>query len=110
LEWLLHQESKTVNGFVGHYWNGITTQQFGELCRRIMEDPEKFPRRGVYHVFSTAVSKYEMLLAFQRKYKLPCRIEPAQNGHLNRTLATTKELNAMLHIPSFENMVEALRP
>jgi len=110
LEWFLQQEGKTVSGFVEHYWNGITTQQFGELCHRIMDDPQKFPRRGVYHVFSTPVSKYEMLVAFQRRYKLPCRIEPAQNGRLNRTLATTRELNAMLQVPTFEDMVDALRP
>lgn len=110
LEWFLHQEGATVSGFVEHYWNGITTQQFGELCHRIMDSPEKFPRRGVYHVFSTAVSKYEMLLALQRKYKLRCRIEPKHNGHLNRTLATNKELNSMLQIPTFEDMVQALRP
>lgn len=110
LEWFLHQEGKTVNGFVEHYWNGITTQQFGELCHRIMSSRDSFPRCGVYHVFSTVVSKYEMLLAFQRKYKLRCQIEPAKDNRLNRTLTTTKELNAMLQIPSFEEMLDTLQP
>lgn len=110
LEWFLHQGAQTVGGFVEHYWNGITTQQFGELCHRIMDSPERFPRRGVYHVFSTVVSKYEMLTAFQRKYRTRCTIQPANSNKLNRTLTTVRELNALLRIPSFEEMLEALRP
>lgn len=108
LEWFLRQEGKEITGFAEHYWNGITTWQFGELCRQIMESPGRFPRRGVYHVFSTVVSKYEMLLAFQRKYGVRCVIRPDRTGRLNRTLATAKELNCLLRIPSFHEMVESL--
>lgn len=108
LEWFLQQSEKTVTGFAGHYWNGITTKQFGELCHRIISSPNGFPRRGLYHVFSTPVSKYEMLLAFQRKYRVPCTIKPDTEKKLNRTLSTKKQLNAMLHVPSFEEMLAAL--
>lgn len=108
LEWFLQQEGQTISGFAEHYWNGITTKQFGHLCDRIMTSPNEFPRRGIYHVFSTPVSKYEMLLAFQRKYGVRCRIEPKNDQKLNRILATKKQLNAMLRVPPFEEMVAAL--
>jgi len=108
LEWFLQQEGKTINGFAEHYWNGITTKQFGVLCDRIISSPDKFPRRGIYHVFSTAVSKFEMLLAFQRKYGVRCTIEPITDKKLNRILATKKPLNALLQLPSFDAMVAAL--
>ena len=110
LEWFLRQHGKEITGFAEHYWNGITTQQFGELCHRILQSPNRFPCRGVYHVFSIVVSKYEMLLAFQRKYGVRCTIRPDYTNKLNRALNTVKELNGMLQIPSFQEMVETLRP
>jgi len=108
LEWFLQQKGKAITGFAEHYWNGITTQQFGKLCDQIMESPDAYPRRGVYHVFSTPVSKYEMLLAFQRKYGIPCTIKADKENKLNRTITTVKELNRMLEVPSFSQMVDAL--
>jgi dTDP-4-dehydrorhamnose reductase len=108
LEWFLQQRGKTLTGFAEHYWNGITTQQFGKLCDQIMESPEVYPRRGIYHVFSTVVSKYEMLLAFQLKYHVPCTIGADEQNKLNRTIRTVKELNQMLKVPSFAEMLDAL--
>ncbi|HEV2386504.1 MAG TPA: sugar nucleotide-binding protein [Candidatus Acidoferrales bacterium] len=108
LEWFLQQEGKEITGYAEHYWNGITTQQFGELCHQIMDSPARFPRRGLFHVFSTVVSKYEMLVAFQRKYGVRCVIREDHTSALNRTLTTAKELNSLLSIPPFHQMVEAL--
>lgn len=108
LEWFLQQGGKTITGFSKHYWNGITTQEFGCLCDQILENPDKFPRSGLYHVFSTVISKYEMLQAFQRKFGVRCTIVPDQNNKLNRTLTTVKELNGMLRVRSFAQMLEAL--
>jgi len=108
LEWFLQQRGKTITGFAEHYWNGITTQQFGKLCDQIMESPDAYPRRGVYHVFSTAVSKYDMLLAFQRKYGISCTIKTEKENKLNRTMTTVKELNRLLEVPSFAEMLDAL--
>jgi dTDP-4-dehydrorhamnose reductase len=108
LEWFLQQDGKSITGFSEHYWNGITTQQFGRICDQIMSSPGVFPRHGIFHVFSTVVSKYEMLLTFQRKYKIRCTINPASENRLNRTLTTVKEFNGLLQMPSFVEMVDAL--
>ncbi len=108
LEWFLRQQGQTIQGFAGHYWNGITTRQFANVCDQIMRAPDAFPRRGVYHVFSTAVSKYEMLLAFQARYGVRCTIQAESSNQLNRTMTTVKELNGMLKMPSFAEMLAAL--
>jgi dTDP-4-dehydrorhamnose reductase len=105
LEWFLQQEGKTITGFAEHFWNGVTTQQFGKLCDQIMESPDSFPRSGVYHVFSTVISKYEMLLAFQRKYGIRCTIKPDNENRLNRVMTSVKELNRLLQVPSFAEML-----
>jgi dTDP-4-dehydrorhamnose reductase len=108
LEWFLHQPNKEVDGFAEHYWNGITTKQFGKICDQIMSDRDNYPKTGIYHVFSTTVSKYEMLQTFKEKYKLDVKINKNRENELNRTLGTVKELNGLLKVSSFGAMVDDL--
>lgn len=108
LEWFLHQPNPEVNGFSGHYWNGITTRQFGKICDEIMSNRGNYPKSGVYHVFSTSVSKYEMLNKLKDKYGLNVKINEEKENKLNRTLSTVRELNGSLNIPSFDEMIDEL--
>ncbi len=108
LEWFLKQEGKEINGFTEHYWNGVTTKEFGKMCDRIMSDPDNYPKTGLCHVFSTVVSKYEMLNKFKEKYGVDCKIGKESENKLNRTLSTVRELNGLLAVPSFGEMIDDL--
>ncbi|MDD5638971.1 MAG: sugar nucleotide-binding protein [Candidatus Pacebacteria bacterium] len=108
LDWFRQQEGKTTKGFANHFWNGITTKQFGKICDEIISHPERYPETGLYHVFSTTVSKYEMLLKFKEKYNIDCEIKKDEEQKLNRTLTTIHDLNEKLNIPSFDEMIEEL--
>jgi len=108
LEWFLNQKEESVNGFANHFWNGITTKQFGKICDEIMTNPEKYPQTGLYHIFSNSVSKYEMLLKFKEKYNINCEIKKDEEQKLNRTLSTIHSFNEKLNIPSFDKMIEEL--
>ena len=108
LDWFLRQEGKTIQGYVNHFWNGVTVKQFGEICHQIIQNPGKFPERGIYHVFSNVVSKYEMLLKFREKYNLDCEIIPEESGKLDRTLSTVYPLCAQLKISSFDEALKEL--
>ena len=105
LEWFLKQKGKTLTGFANHFWNGITTKQFGRICDKIFQDRGGVPKSGLFHVFSDPVSKYQMLLEFEKKYRLSCEIKADRENKLNRTLSTLHPLNAWLGIPSFETML-----
>ena len=108
LDWFLQQEGKEVNGFAEHYWNGITTKQFGKICDQIMSNPETFPKTGLYHVFSTTVSKHEMCKKFKEKFKVNCTIKEDRLNKLNRTLSTKHNFCDLLKVPSFGNMIDDL--
>jgi len=108
LDWFKQQEGKTINGFANHFWNGITTKQFGKICDEIITNPEKYPQTGLYHIFSNSVSKYEMLLKFKEKYNIDCEIKKDEEQKLNRTLSTIYDFNKKLNIPSFDQMIEEL--
>lgn len=108
LEWFRRQTGKTVKGYRRHFWNGVTTREFGNICERIFNNRADYPEKGVYHVFSNAVSKHEMLLKFREKYDIDCEITADESTGLNRTLSTVKELNSRLAIPDFDAMLKAL--
>lgn len=108
LEWFLSQRGKTVTGYTNHLWNGITTHQFGVICGQIFSNPDNFPKSGLFHVFSSSISKYDMLKKFEKKYQIDCTIIPTESTPINRTLTTDKNLNKLLNIPSFDEMLGQL--
>jgi dTDP-4-dehydrorhamnose reductase len=108
LEWFKKQNGQTIKGFSNHFWNGVTTKEFGNICARIFANRDQYPENGIYHVFSTSVSKYDMLVKFREKYGINCEIAADDTAKLNRTLATVKDLNARLEIPSFDQMLKEL--
>ena len=108
LEWFLQQEGMGIKGFRKHLWNGVTTREFARVCDHIMSEPGRFPRSGLYHIFSTTISKYDMLVAFREKFKVECEIIPDDTSTCNRTLSTIHSFNADLAIPSFEKMLATL--
>ncbi|MEX2054203.1 MAG: sugar nucleotide-binding protein [Candidatus Colwellbacteria bacterium] len=108
LEWFLQQEGQELGGFSNHYWNGITTKQFGKICDQIMSSPDEYPKTGIYHVFSTTVSKHDMLLKFKEKFNIECEVKDNPEPKLDRTLKTIHDLNDKLNMPSFGEMVDEL--
>jgi len=108
IEWFKSQQGKTISGYKNHFWNGITTKQFGKICHQLMSDSQLCPPPGTYHIFSTTVSKYEMLKKFQEKYQINCKILADEKQKINRTLSTIHDLNSKLNIPSFAEMLVEL--
>jgi dTDP-4-dehydrorhamnose reductase len=96
----------TLNGFTDHLWNGITTHQFGLVCDKLMS--KGVQRRGLYHVFTNPVTKFEMLLAFKKRFNLDVEIKPASGNPVVRTLGTVYNLNEWLEVPTFQQMVDEL--
>lgn len=108
LEWFKKQEGKTIQGFTNHIWNGITTKQFAIICDRIIRNRQSFPPNGLFHIFSTPVTKYEMLSKFKEKFKVNVTIKPSKAVPIDRRLTTVYGLCKNLKIPSFEQMLEEL--
>ncbi|MBU1046018.1 sugar nucleotide-binding protein [Patescibacteria group bacterium] len=108
LEWFLQQKGQKLKGFSNHFWNGITTKEFGKVCDKIMQNREQYPGSGIFHIFSNIVSKYDMLMKFEDKYKIGCEIEPDNGPKLDRTLSTIYPLCSQLEIPSFDEMLKEI--
>jgi len=109
LGWFLAQGGQAIKGFTNHLWNGITTKEFGKICDRLISGQVSHPGAGIYHVFSNAVTKYEMVTKFKERFGIDVTIEEfSAPVAVDRRLATVKSWNDQLHIPSFDQMVEEL--
>jgi dTDP-4-dehydrorhamnose reductase len=118
MEWFLGQPREaSVNGFVNHNWNGVTTLHFAKLCQGVIKQDVALPH--VQHVVPQgAVSKFELLKDFARCFgREDVKIKPTEAATIiDRTLATADEqLNRQLwaaagysEVPSVPQMLEEL--
>ena len=68
MEWFLGQpQGASVSGFINHQWNGVTTLHFAKLCSAIIANDLELSH--MQHVVPDgAVTKYDMLKEFARRY------------------------------------------
>jgi len=108
LEWFTSR-TEAVPGFTNHLWNGITTYELGKACSKLVTGTVAHPGVGTYHIFSDALTKADMLLAFRNKLGVSTEVLliAAEVG-VDRRLATSKRLCIDLSIPGFSQMVAEL--
>lgn len=108
IAWVRGQEGKQAKGFTRHLWNGITTKQFGKIVHKIAVDRDRYPATGLFHIFGSDISKYDMVTSIAKKYGVNMTITPDDGPVLDRRLATVKKLNDQLRTPSFQEMLAEL--
>ena len=108
MEWCKSQAGQTVNGYANHHWNGITTTEYAHVCERIIEGG--LYREGTFHVYSTDVTKYEMLVKISQAFDLNLGVVmtyTAPDG-IDRRLRTNHDLCAALNVPNFDEMLKEI--
>jgi len=113
LSWFLSQ--KEVDGFVNHYWNGITTLHFAKLCYAIISEKRVLPNI-LHFIPKDKISKYNLLKLVSKKFKKSIVVNRRETDIVNRTLSTNnRELNdslwldmGYLYVPTIEAMIEEL--
>ena len=94
LEWFLSRpEGSEVKGYGNQVWNGVTTLQFAELCRRIIVEDTFLSLReeSPLHHFcpNTAVTKFELLKLFKRFFRRDITVVKADGPQpIRRTLTS----------------------
>jgi dTDP-4-dehydrorhamnose reductase len=84
-EWFFSQpEGAAVSGYTNHFWNGITTLQFADLCLRIIDGNRFDALREESPLFHFApnkpVSKHELLNLLKTAYGRSVAINPVEYG------------------------------
>lgn len=90
LEWFRHQPyGAQVNGYVNHFWNGVTTLHFARICLGVMKSGIRIP--DLLHIVPRGMlTKAELLNEFAKAYnRQDAQIVPVEADKLiDRTLAT----------------------
>lgn len=108
IEWVKSQKGKTIKGFTNHFWNGVTTSQYGKICSQIIT--KNLYQEGLFHVHSDDLSKYELVSIINDVYDLGITIEPySTSNSCDRTLRTNKELNSVLSIPTLKEQIISMK-
>lgn len=108
VEWAKSQKGKIVKGFTNHFWNGVTTKKYGEICIDIIEND--LYEKGIFHIFSSNdITKKELLFILDRKFNLDLTVEEEEaDTPIDRTLRTIKNLNSKLSIPSIQEQIQEM--
>lgn len=88
LEWFLSQQGKTIKGFKQAIFSGFPTIVLAEIVGRIIEDHRNL--RGLYHVSSEPISKYDLLNLIKARTGLRVEIEPDTEFRMDRSLNSDK--------------------
>lgn len=83
LEWLKSMKNKYINGYINHYWNGITCLEYAQYLEKIIFNL-KF-KGGTYHLYSLYngekfITKYELLCIINDIYNLNIKINPIKSN------------------------------
>lgn len=108
LEWVKSKSGQTIQGYTNHFWNGITTLQYGDIVYEILVN--KFYEEKLFHIFSPhEVSKFTLVKMIADKFKMNVKIEPHEApAGINRTLKSKKDLVSKLTIPSLSEQINRL--
>lgn len=108
LEWVRSQKGKKVNGFVNHYWNGVTCLQLAKIVEKIIA--EDLFWSGVRHVCSPdVVSKYELVEIISDVYSLGIELVPFETEKSCDRSLTTIHNGINFGIPLIREQVEELK-
>ncbi|SVD75743.1 uncharacterized protein METZ01_LOCUS428597, partial [marine metagenome] len=99
ISWAKSQKGNSVNGFINHHWNGITTKQYGRVIIKIINN--ELYNHGLYHLYSPVdITKYELLKIINERFQLRLDIKKKDAPvKTNRTLRTNSKLNTELNVP-----------
>ena len=109
LEWVRSQAGRTINGFVNHQWNGVTTVHLAEIVETI-EDKGLY-ERGLFHVHSPdTLTKAELVGVIDEAYETNLTIKPvAAPVACDRSLSSKRELSARVATKPIAQQVREMR-
>ncbi len=109
LEWVRSNQGKEINGFVNHFWNGVTSLFLAEIIDNIFKN--NLYQNGVFHIFSKeAVTKYQLLSLINETYNLGIKVNPVEaEVACDRRLVSEYELNQLVSNKSIEQQLKEMR-
>lgn len=107
VEWFLSNQGKRINGFVNAIYSGFPTITLAEIISHLLKN-EIF-LKGLYHISSNPINKFELLKLLKIAYKIDVEIEPFEDFKIDRSLNSDKFRKKTVFYPlGWEEMIEAM--
>ena len=96
LQWVVSNKDKTINGYNNHYWNGVTCLRLSQILHKMVE--KELYWKGVSHIFSNIVSKYDLLQYINKIYNLNITVNSIKcDQEIDKTLASKQITNNIIN-------------
>lgn len=106
LEWVRSNKGGKINGFKNHIWNGLTCLQLSKVLHQMIE--KNIFWKGIKHIYSNSLNKYELVSIINNVYKLDIEITPMNASELiDRSLSSIHELT--FEIPELKEQIIELK-
>jgi len=94
-EWFRSRpEGSTIYGYTNYLWNGVTTLQFAQLCRKIIKKNyfDSIVKESPVHHFcpNKPISKFQLLKLLKSLHRKRIKILPKKNKTAVKRILTTK--------------------
>lgn len=108
LEWFLSNSGGKVDGFTRAFFNGLTTLELSNVISGVVVPDRSL--KGLYHISSEKISKFELLEIINASYGLDIDIHPDAGPEIDRSLDSGRFRAATGYDPpSWKAMVESMR-
>jgi dTDP-4-dehydrorhamnose reductase len=108
VEWFLAQAGRRVQGYAEAIFSGLTTSALSELIAQVIA--LKLDMRGLWHVSTEPVSKYQLLFWLDAAFGTGTTIDRDLTVRYDRSLDSTRFWEATgLKRPTWEAMIEGMR-
>lgn len=96
LQWVVSKKNETINGYNNHYWNGVTCFRLAQILHKMVE--KSLYWKGVSHIFSNIVSKYDLINYINHIYNLNITVHSIEcDQEINKTLASNHITNIIIN-------------
>ncbi len=104
VEWFLSQNRKKIRGYYKSIFSGLTTNAHATILKDIINNFKNL--RGLYHIASQPISKYDLLELIKETYQLQIDIEPDYKEICDRSLNSSKfYAETKIKIPAWSDMI-----
>jgi dTDP-4-dehydrorhamnose reductase len=106
VEWIKLNQNKIINGYVNHFWNGLTCLQLSKIIYEIINENKYW--NGVKHIFSpTTVNKYELCNMINTTYDLNIIINKHETNIVDKSITSIYE--KIFEIPELEIQINEMK-
>ncbi len=106
LEWFLAQKDK-VQGYTRHIYTGFPTIELADIIADYIIPAPYL--KGVFHLSSHPISKYELLKLIALKYQKTIEIEPYADTHCDRSLDSKRLCSLIAYSPpTWPDMIDKM--